>query len=198
MPKPLRAIRPTCARRPFDASVDQTDARKRNVLIDEFGLRIDDRRTHPREATQIPGRSSPAGRSPAPRRPPSGHTDPPGAIRPSSPDGGSGAPATPPFSAPVPNPRGNVRRRDLAVQRVRVLPGDPVHVLRPRTSKFVDPAHVRPRVGEDGSDHPSDVSRGDRRGLAPPERQFDAASVADRRTGEGDEEAFQKDRSAGW
>jgi hypothetical protein len=40
-------------------------------------FKIDDRRTHPREATQSPGRSSPAGRPPAPRRPPSGHTDPP-------------------------------------------------------------------------------------------------------------------------
>jgi hypothetical protein len=58
------------------------------------------------EATRIPGRSSPAGRSPAPHRPPSGHTDPPGSTRPSSPDAGSGGPATPPFSAPVPNPRG--------------------------------------------------------------------------------------------
>src|SRR5512144_1426200 len=31
-------------------------------------FKIDDRRTHPREATQIPGRSSPAGRSPAAHR----------------------------------------------------------------------------------------------------------------------------------
>jgi hypothetical protein len=38
---------------------------------------------------------------------------------------------------------------------------------------------VRPGVGEDGSDYPSDIGRGNRRGLAPPERQFDAASVAD-------------------
>src|SRR5262245_49902770 len=30
--------------------------------------KIADRRTHPRDATQTPGRSSPAGRSPAPRR----------------------------------------------------------------------------------------------------------------------------------
>src|ERR1700686_350890 len=78
---------------------------------------------------------------------------------------------------------GDVRVRDLTVQRVRVLPGDPVHVLRPRTGEFVYPAHVRPRVGEDGSDYPSNISRGYRRGLAPPERQFDAASVADARTG---------------
>jgi hypothetical protein len=80
---------------------------------------IDDRRTHPREATRTPGRSLAADWSPAPRRPPAGHTDPPGATRPSSPDAGSGAPATPPFAAPVPNPRGDVRVRDLTVQRVR-------------------------------------------------------------------------------
>src|SRR5262245_61848905 len=73
-------------------------------------FKIDDRRTHPREAIQIPGCSSPAGRSPAPRRPPAGHTDPPGATRPSSPDAGSGALATPPFAAPVPNPRGGCQR----------------------------------------------------------------------------------------
>ena len=81
----------------------------------------------------------------------------------------------------------------LTVQRVRVLCGDPVHVLRLRTGEFVDPAQVRPRVGEDGSDYPSDISRGYRRGLAPPERQFDTAWVADARTGEGEEEALQED-----
>jgi hypothetical protein len=43
---------------------------------------------------------------------------------------------------------------------------------------------VRPRVGEDGSDYPSDIRCGNRRGLAPPERQFDAASVAHGRKGE--------------
>src|SRR3989442_2330031 len=57
----------------------------------ENGLMTDDRRTDPREATQIPGRSSPAGRSPAPRRPPASHTDPPAATRPSLADAGSGA-----------------------------------------------------------------------------------------------------------
>jgi hypothetical protein len=45
---------------------------------------------------------------------------------------------------------------------------------------------VRPRIGKDASDYPSDGSRGNRRGLAPPERQFDAAPVADGRTGEGE------------
>jgi len=53
---------------------------------------------------------------------------------------------------------------------------------------------VQPRVGEDGSDDPSDIRRGNRIGLAPPERQLDAASVPDRRTGEGEEKALQEDR----
>ena len=70
-----------------------------------------------------------------------------------------------------------------------MLPCDPVHVLRPRTGEFVDPAQVPPRVSEDGSDYPSDISRRNRGRLAPPERQFDAASVSDARAGEGEEEA---------
>src|SRR5438067_1965300 len=41
----------------------------------------------------------------------------------------------------------DVRVRDLTVQRVRLLPGDLVHVLRLRTGEFVDPAQVGPRVG---------------------------------------------------
>jgi hypothetical protein len=49
-------------------------------------------------------------------------------------------------------------------------------------------------VGKNGSDYPSDISRGDCRSLAPPERQFDTASAADVRTGEGEEEAFHEDR----
>src|SRR3989454_1568499 len=88
----------------------------------------------------------------------------------------------------------DVSVRDLTVQRVREFPGDGVHVLRPRTGEFVYPAQVRPGVGEDGSDDPSDIHRGNRRGLAPPERQLGAASVADDRTGEGEEEALQEDR----
>jgi hypothetical protein len=43
---------------------------------------------------------------------------------------------------------------------------------------------VRARVGEDRSDYPSDIRRGNRRGLASAERQFDAAAVADGRTRE--------------
>src|SRR5271165_5918805 len=73
-----------------------------------------------------------------------------------------------PFQLPFPILGGDVTVRDLTVQHVRVLPGDPVHVLRPRTGELVYPAHVRPRVGEDGSDYPSNISRGYRRGLAPP------------------------------
>ena len=69
-----------------------------------------------------------------------------------------------------------------------------MYVLGLRTGEFVDPTEVRPRVGEDGSDYASDISRGNRRGLALPERQFDAASVANTRTGEGKEEALEEDR----
>src|SRR6266446_6196246 len=47
-------------------------------------FRSDVRRTRPPEATQIPGRSSPAGRSSVGRRPPACHNDPLGATRPSS------------------------------------------------------------------------------------------------------------------
>ena len=45
-----------------------------------------------------------------------------------------------PFQLPIPILGGDVRVRDLTVERVRVLPGDPVHVLRPRTAEFVYPA----------------------------------------------------------
>jgi hypothetical protein len=99
-----------------------------------------------------------------------------------------------PLQLPFPILRGDVRVPDLSVRRVRVLPGDPVHVLRLRTGEFVDPAQVRPTVREDGSDYASDISRSNWRSLAPPERQFDTAAVADARTGEGEEEAFRE----GW
>src|SRR6187549_1395534 len=56
-------------------------------------VKIDDRRIHPREATQIHGRSSLAGRSPAARRQPSGHTDRLGATQPWSTGAGPDAPA---------------------------------------------------------------------------------------------------------
>src|SRR5262249_62090331 len=69
-------------------------------------------------------------------------------------------------------------------QRLREYPRDPLHVLRSGTGEFVDLPQMRPGVEKDGGDYPSDIGRGDRRGLAAPERQFDAASVADGRTGE--------------
>jgi hypothetical protein len=100
-------------------------------------FKVDDCGTHPYEATQILGRSSPSGQPTAPRRPPSGHTDPTGSIPPSSPDAGSGAPATLPFLGPVLNPRGDVRVRDLTVQRVRVLvPGQMGAQGSERCTKF--------------------------------------------------------------
>src|SRR5215472_6725295 len=99
-----------------------------------------------------------------------------------------------PFELPFPIVGGMSEYGNITVQRVREFPGDPVHVLRPRTGELVYPAQVWPRVGEDGSDYPSDISRGNRIGLAPPERQLDAASIADARTGEGEEEALQEHR----
>lgn len=58
----------------------------------------------------------------------------------------SGAPAE---TTTLESRKGDLRARDLTIQRVRVLPGDPVHVLRLRTGEFVDPAQVRPTVDED-------------------------------------------------
>ncbi len=52
---------------------------------------------------------------------------------------------------------------------------------------------MRARVGEDGSDHASNVCRSDRICLASPERQFNAASVADALGGKR-QKAFQKHR----
>jgi hypothetical protein len=69
-----------------------------------------------------------------------------------------------------------------------------VHVLRPRAGEFVDPAQVLPRCGEDGRNAPSDIGGGNRIGLAPPEWQFNAASVANGRTRKRKEKTLQKDR----
>src|SRR5215469_8532394 len=88
------------------------------------------------------------------------------------------------FQVTLPIVRSDIRVGDLTVQRFREFPGDPIHVLRPRTGEFVYPAQVRTRVGEYCSDYPSDISSSDRRGLALPKRQFDAASIPDARTGE--------------
>src|SRR3954447_13777643 len=52
---------------------------------------------------------------------------------------------------------------------------------------------MRTGVGEDGSDDASDISRTNRRSLAPPERQFDAASLAHGSPGDG-EEGFKEYR----
>ena len=111
---PLNAhSRPSGTEAPFAISFDPYVVAENgvNILVTSRGtFQSDDRRTHWREATQSLGHSSPAGRSPAPRRPLSDHTDPPGSTRPSSADAGSGAPAIPPFSAPVPNPRAGCQR----------------------------------------------------------------------------------------
>ena len=86
---------------------------------------------------------------------------------------------------------------DLAVQRFRELPGDPVQVLRPRAGELVHPAQVRPGVGQDLGHHPGDVGRGDRVGPAPAERQLDPAPVADGRAGEGQEGVEEDGRPDG-
>jgi hypothetical protein len=56
---------------------------------------------------------------------------------------------------------------------------------------------VRARVGEDSSDDPSHIGRRNRRGLAPTERQLDAASVSDARTGERGKALQEHGRSDG-
>src|SRR5215831_2410297 len=86
------------------------------------------------------------------------------------------------FQFPFPIFGSDIRVRDLTVERVREFPGDPVHVLRTWPGKFVYPAQVRPRVGENRSDDASDISCSNRRGLAASKRQFDATTLADTRT----------------
>ena len=94
---------------------------------------------------------------------------PAGAARPSSQDARSGAPVLPAFSAPVPNPPGRCQStRHHGSARPRIPGRPPMHVLRPRTGEFVDPAQVRHGVGEDGSDYLSDISRGNREVLPRP------------------------------
>src|SRR5262249_53583324 len=95
------------------------------------------------------------------------------------------------FQLPFPIFGGDIRVRDLTVQRVPEFPGDSMHVLRTWTGKFVHPAQVRPRVGEDRSDDASDISRSNRRGPAASKRQFDATMLADTRTRYG-EKALQE------
>src|SRR6202011_1638215 len=83
-----------------DEGAELGDGRRRDRV------RSDVRRTPPREATQIPGRSSPADRSAVGRRPPVCPHAPPGAPCPSPKDELSDAPAYFAFSASVPTPRG--------------------------------------------------------------------------------------------
>ncbi|MDB6029086.1 MAG: hypothetical protein JWM68_5309 [Verrucomicrobiales bacterium] len=81
------------------------------------------RQTHPHEARQIPGRSSPVGRSRSPRHWPAGHIDRPGSTRPWSPDAGPGVPAAPRFLVPVPTPRGRCQNRSLHGSARPSIPG---------------------------------------------------------------------------
>ena len=52
------------------------------------------------------------------------------------------------------------------VSASREFTGDAIQVLRLRTGEFVDQPQVRHRVGENGSDDLSDISRCNGRGLA--------------------------------
>src|SRR5215467_6568178 len=76
------------------------------VQLARCAFKSDVRRTPPHEATQIPGRSSPAGRSPVGRRQFVCHSDPRDVIRPSPKDDPSDAPTNVALSASVPTPRG--------------------------------------------------------------------------------------------
>jgi hypothetical protein len=145
-------------------------------------IRTGVRRTPPGEATQIPGCSSAAGRSAVGRRRPACHNDPPGAMRPSSKVPHQMLRQLIHFQPLFPLLL-NVRVRDLPVQRLREFAGHTIHVLRLRTGELVDPAEVLRRVAENGSDYLSHISTRNRRSLAPPERQFDAVSVADALSG---------------
>src|SRR5436190_4062200 len=59
----------------------------------------------------------------------------------------------------------NVSVGDFTVQRFRILPSDPIHVLRTRTGEFVDPPQVWLRIREDRSDNARDISRRNWTGL---------------------------------
>jgi hypothetical protein len=144
-------------------------------------FKSDDRRTHPHEGTKIRGRSSLAGHPLDAVRQPVVPTCP---VQRGHRYQMMGQVLRQPhfFQFPFPICRRDVRVRNLTVQRVGIFPGDAVHILRPRTGKFVDPAQVWGRVGEDGGDYASDIRRGNRIGLAAAERQFDAAFFADART----------------
>src|SRR5215470_3427219 len=98
MKSPLRYGRPE----------DQTNGSEARaaVLLAPCAFKSDVRRTPPHEATQIPGRSSPTGRSPVGRRQFVCHSDPRDVIRPSPKDDPSDAPTNVASSASVPTPRG--------------------------------------------------------------------------------------------
>ena len=66
---------------------------------------------------------------------------------------------TSPFQPLFPLLGADVGVRNLSVQRVREFAGDPIQVLRLRTGELVDQAQVWHRVGENGSDYLSDISR---------------------------------------
>src|SRR6188508_3083510 len=84
-----------------------------------------------------------------------------------------------------------------SAQRAGVLFGDAVHVLRSGAGQLEDPADVRPRVGQNGSDDPRDVVGRDRRGATGPEWEPDCAAVGNGACGQGREQrTVQEDSRA--
>src|SRR5262245_21406260 len=86
--------------------------------------------------------------------------------------------------------------RDLTLERLRVLPRDAVHVLRPRTGEFHHAAEVWPRLDENRRNHASDIIRRHGRRLATAEWELDPVSLTDGRAGETEEEDVQEDGGA--
>ena len=74
---------------------------------------------------------------------------------------------------------GDVDVGNRSAQRVGVLLGDAIHVLRSWTRQLEDAADIRARVGEDRGDDPCDVVGRDRRRATGPEREPDGAAVGD-------------------
>jgi len=84
-----------------------------------------------------------------------------------------------PFQFPFPILSGSVEVRNITVQRLCELPRYSVHVLRSWPREFINPAEMRHRIGEDRSHYASHINRGNGRGLAGSEWQFNSTSVAD-------------------
>src|SRR5215467_3124845 len=80
-------------------------------------------------------------------------------------------------------------------QRVGVLFGYAIHVLRSGAGQLQDPPDARSRVGQDSSDDPRDVAGRDRRGAAGPEGEPDRAAVGNGMRGHGHEQRIVQEES---